>query len=339
VALLAGVSVSTASRVLRGIAVEPAMDNRVRDAAEKLGYKPNGLAQALRAGRSNTFGLLIPDVSNPWFGELASAIEDACRLRGIGIVLCNSGNRADQEEGCLDLLWKQHVDGLFMVSVRGQIPSSLAHRTRSHWPVVAFDRALAGPGVDVVMADNIGGMRQLVDHLVAQGYRSIAQIASGAGLEAGVDRRIEVDRALQSHGLRSAGTVIGDFTFESGYAAAAHFLTGDHSTVDAIIAANDLMAVGALQYCSNSGIRVPHDVAVAGFDDMALSSWVSPALTTVRQDPTLLAAEAVELLVSRMNQPETAPRTRVIDCALQVRASTLSPSGAPISHTPTLHPE
>ncbi|WP_111721532.1 LacI family DNA-binding transcriptional regulator [Homoserinimonas sp. OAct 916] len=322
VAALAGVSVSTVSRVLRGIPVKDGMAVQVRDAAHKLGYQPNGLAQALRAGKSGTLGLLIPDISNPWLAELASALEEACRLSGIGLILCNSGNRPDQEEMCLDLLWKHRVDGVFLVSVRGQAPASLSERARADWPVVAFDRSYAGPGIDVVMADNVGGAQALVNHLVSIGRRNIAQIVSGTGLAAGIDRRVGVDDALRRHGLRTADLYVGDFSYASGLAGAEHFIGRGAPAIDAIVAANDLMAIGALRHCVESGLEVPGDVAIAGFDDMSISSWTSPSLTTVRQDPELLATAALDLLLSRLDDAGLPPRTVTVPCTLKVRGST-----------------
>lgn len=326
VAALAGVSVSTVSRVLRGTPVKAGMDVLVRDAARKLGYQPNGLAQALRAGKSGTLGLLIPDISNPWLAELASALEEACRKSGIGLILCNSGNRPEQEEACLDLLWKHRVDGLFLVSVRGQAPASLAQRARADWPVVAFDRSCAGAGIDVVMADNVAGAGELVDHLISLGHRNIAQIVSGTALAAGIDRRVGVDEALKRHGLRTADLFVGDFTYASGIAGAEHFIDRGVPAVDAIIAANDLMAIGALRHCIQSGLAVPGDIAIAGFDDMSVSSWTSPALTTVRQDPGQLAVAALELLLSRLDDADLPQRTVTIPCSLKVRGSTYAGS-------------
>lgn len=321
VAALAGVSISTVSRVLRGIAVKPEMEAAVKEAVERLSYEPNGVAQALRAGRTGILGLVVPDVSNPWFAELAQAIEYSCRERELGLVLCNSNNRREQEEECLHLLWNRRVDGVLLVSVAGQPPQSLVERVRRNWPVVAFDSSCAPAGVDVVMADNHGGMTALTEHLVTEGYRRFGWIHTGSALQAAQDRDAAATATLAAHGLRPLAEYIGDFTYQSGYDGAAALLSGGHD-LDVLIVENDLMAVGALQYCAAAGIDIPRDVAIAGFDDMTMASWLSPALTTVRQNRQALADTALEMMLSRIASPERAARRGVVECSLQPRAST-----------------
>jgi LacI family transcriptional regulator len=305
---------------MRGIPVDPVLEARVREAAERLGYQPNVLAQALRGGRSGVIGLIVPDVSNPWFADLARVLEDGCQERGLSLVLCNSNNRVDQEDSCLELLWNRRVDGVLLLSVSGRAPQSLMDRQRKSWPVVAFDRSYAAPNVDVVMADNYAGMTALVDHLVATGHRRFGHIGTDNTLSAAAERRAAVVDGLERHGLQVLGEHQGDFTYESGYAAAKALLDAA-PTIDVIVAENDLMAIGALQFCTAEGRKVPDDVAIAGFDDMALSSWVSPALTTVRQDRLQLAEQALSLLQSRLDTPDLPARSVTVPCELKVRGS------------------
>lgn len=323
VAAIAGVSIATASRVMRGIAVDPVLERRVREAVDRLGYQPNGLAQALRGGRSSVIGLIVPDVSNPWFADLARVLEDGCQERGLSLVLCNSNNRVDREDACLELLWNRRVDGVLLLSVSGRPPQSLIERRHKSWPVVAFDRSYAAPNVDVVMADNYAGMTALLDHLVAVGYSRFGYICTDDSLTAAAERRAAVVEGLARHGLPQLAEHEGDFTYESGYDGARALLRAAPS-IEVVLAGNDLMAVGALQYCTAEGMKVPGDIAIAGFDDMALSSWVSPSLTTVRQDRTALAEQALSLLQSRLDSPGLAARSVTVPCELKVRGSTAS---------------
>jgi LacI family transcriptional regulator len=323
VAALAEVSTATVSRVMRGIHVDPVLEARVRDAADRLGYQPNALAQALRGGRSGVIGLIVPDVSNPWFADLARVLEDGCQERGLSLVLCNSNNRLDREDSCLELLWNRRVDGVLLLSVSGRAPQSLIERQHKSWPVVAFDRSYAAPNIDVVMADNYAGMSALLDHLVAAGYRRFGHISTDDSLSAAAERRSAVVDGLVRHELPLLAEREGDFTYESGYAAAKALLSSAPS-IDVIVAENDLMAIGALQYCTAEGMKVPGDIAIAGFDDMALSSWVSPSLTTVRQDRSGLAEQALSLLQSRLDSPDLAARSITVPCELKVRGSTAS---------------
>jgi LacI family transcriptional regulator len=239
----------------------------------------------------------------------------------LSLVLCNSNNRVDQEDSCLELLWNRRVDGVLLLSVSGRAPQSLMDRQRQSWPVVAFDRSYAAPNVDVVMADNYAGMTALLDHLVATGFRRFGHICTDDSLTAAAERRAAVVDGLARHELPLLGEHEGDFTYESGYAAARALLAAAPS-IDVIVAENDLMAIGALQYCTAEGMKVPGDIAIAGFDDMALSSWVSPSLTTVRQDRLGLAEHALTLLQSRLDSPDLPARSVTVPCELKVRGST-----------------
>jgi DNA-binding LacI/PurR family transcriptional regulator len=321
VAALAGVSPSTVSRVLRGVSAKPDVERRVRDAVERLGYQPNGVAQALRGGQLGVLGLLIPDVSNPWLAELSRAIEGACRERGLGLLLCNSDNRAEQELGCLDLLWNRRVDGVILGSVRGQAPRSLLERAAAGWPVVALDQAFVGLGVDTVASDNEGGSRALAEHLIRDhGYERVALIDATPGLVSAQQRRNALESTLREHQRELVAVSVGDFTFESGVRGIEEILR-EAPDVQVVVASNDHMALGALQGAQRMGLRVPADLAITGFDDMTISSWAAVSLTTVRQDLDGLADAAVELLTTRAESPDVSSRHRTIPTSATIRES------------------
>lgn len=297
------------------------MAERVNAAAERLGYRPNGLAQALRGGRLGVVGLLIPDVSNPWFARLARAAEDACRERGLGVILCNSDNRPEQEQACLELMWERRVDGLLLASVRGEAPRGLAHHVSRNWPVVAFDESCRGPGIDLVVSDNRQGGRLIAEHLVNDcGCERIAIIGGPERLQTAEHRREGLIHAIEKHGRSVVTQVPGDFTFAGGARAMASLIESG-VRFDALVALNDMMAIGALQQCLRAGRHIPDDFVLAGFDDIEIAAWTGVGLTTVRQDVDGLAAAAVELVNRRLDDPHCPVRHDVLETALVVRES------------------
>jgi DNA-binding LacI/PurR family transcriptional regulator len=332
VAALADVSTSTVSRVFRGVAVLPELEERVREAAARLGYQPNGLAQALRAGRLGVVGLIVPDVSNPWFAELAREIEVVARAHGHGVVLCNSDNRRSQEEECLDLLWNRRVDGVILVSVRGEPPRALPGRAVD-WPVVAFDESCAAPTIDVVTSDNRAGMDALVEHLVGtHALRRLSVIApQPPSLVAAAERLGAVRAVLARRRLPPPEVVEGDLTYEAGRRAAEEILRR-YPDSEAIVGLNDAMALGAMRAVAEAGLSVPRDIAVVGFDDMSVATWVAAPLTTVRQDLAGLGRSAYRLVSERMNDPQLAQRKVVVPTELRVRQS--CGCRAPLSENP-----
>jgi DNA-binding LacI/PurR family transcriptional regulator len=327
VAAVAGVSISTASRVLRGISVEPELERRVKKAAQHLGYRPNGLAQALRGGRLGVIGLLIPDVRNPWSSDLARAVETVCRQSGLGVILCNSDNRPEQEDACLELLWNRRVDGLLLGSVRGEPPAQLADLVGRRWPVVALDDSCRGPGIDIVICDNHRGASLMAEHLaVHHRYRRIGLIKGPPKLASAEARETAFVTALPSLGARVVAEAAGDFTYEAGRAGMSEILA-KRPDVQAVMATNDLMALGAIQACRDNGLKVPDDIAIVGFDDASISTLSGIGLTTVRQDLGDIAAACVTLLEDRIRDPGPA-RRQVCAVHLQIRSS----CGCPTPH-------
>jgi LacI family transcriptional regulator len=280
VASRAGVSLGTVSRVLNGHpSVAAELRERVLRAIDDLGYRPNLMARGLRSGRTQSLGLVIPDVTNPFFSAMVLEVEQTASRAGYSVILGNSMESKDAERLYIDLLISRGVDGLL-------IAPSL--RTRSievaqGVPVVAIGRPLKG--IPSVTIDNRMGAIQAVEHLLGLGHRDIACIAGPRVHSGAVDRhRGYVDAAGPA--LRAAGIDPADrtrfvaFDYESGYQAASDLLAADPRPT-AIFASSDQQAIGALRAAGDAGLDVPNDLSIVGIDNIPLTNLMTPRITTV----------------------------------------------------------
>ncbi len=323
VASRAGVSPTTVSHVINNTRfVSAEARQRVLDAMAELNYRPNVLARSLRRGETRTLGLILPDSANPFFAEIARAIEDAAFGAGYNVILGNSENQLDKEQVYVDVLVNKQVDGLIFLASGDHSPS-LEQLVHDGLPVVVVDRRLSGLEVDTVLTDNLQGGLTAARYLLELGHRRIACITGPSNLTPSAERVIGFRRALEEHGLSVDEALIrkGDFHPHSGYRAAAELL-GCQPRPTAIFVCNDMMAIGALRALSEAGLRVPHDCSLVGFDDIELASYITPPLTTIRQDKTALAEAAVQLLLERIAEPDLPARTRILPTRLIERLST-----------------
>lgn len=294
VARRAGVSPATASRALSGrgpVSLDSA--ERVRAAAVALRYEVNKAARALRTQRTDTIGLLIPDVRNPFFTELAYVIEQAAAGHGLAVITMSADEDAEQEARALRVLVRQQVDGLIVAPRDDDACAAV-----QHVPVVFVDRGAAGRGVPVVRSDDEVGAALMVDHLVAAGHRDIALITGPQGITTGRARYEAALRRLAHHHItpRPQWVHEGDFQLESGRRAAAALLDAP-GLPTAVFAGDNLMAVGALLEMRDRGLRVGHDVALTGFDDAPWFPLLDPPLTVVAHDVPRLGRAALECLL------------------------------------------
>jgi LacI family transcriptional regulator len=312
VAVRAGVSISTVSRVVTGsVAVEPATAERVREAIASLGYRPNLLARSFRRRVTHTIGLLVPDTSNPFFAEVARTAEDAGFAEGYSVVLCNSDLSPVKQEIYIDVLLAKRVDGLILVS-SGLIPGNDGHDAverllEAGVPCVVVDRDLGETPVDQVMVDNEQGGYLAGQHLIALGHRRIACLVGPSDLTPSAGRIAGFRRALAEAGLAVAaqGLVRGNGRSDGGAAATQQLLERGSipaGGVTAIFAFNDQMAIGAIGALQRAGCRVPEDISVVGFDDIPQSAAIFPALTTVAQPIAEMGRIGVQLLLDRIAQ-------------------------------------
>jgi LacI family transcriptional regulator len=327
VAERAGVSISTVSRVVnQSVPVEPGTEARVREAIDELGYRPNLLARSFRRRVTQTIGLLVPDISNPFFAEVARAIEDAGFASGYSVVLCNSDLSEVKQETYIDVLLAKQVDGLILIST-GFIPpeSGLDLMDRiggAGVPCVVVDRDLGDLPIDQVMVDNHQGGFLAGRYLLQLGHRRIACVTGHRDLAPSAGRIAGFQRALAESGIGTPSTALvsGNGHYEGGIAAAQELLNrGEEFT--AVFAFNDLMAIGVIAALQRAGRRVPDDVSVIGFDNIPQTSAVFPAVTTIAQPTTDLGRRSVELLLERINNRDAPAQRLVLSTNLVERES------------------
>lgn len=324
VAQRAGVSVGTVSNVLnRPEKVAPDTVEKVHAAIAELGFVRNDAARQLRAGRSRTVGLVVLDVRNPFFTELARGAEDRAAEAGLSILLGNSDDNVAREAAYLDLFEEQRVHGV-LISPIGDVTERLVRLRERGTPAVLVDRSGDDSGFSSVSMDDIAGGYLAVRHLIERGRSRIAYLAGQFEIRQVTDRLEGARRAVaESPGvtlevITSAGLTVVDGR-RSGEEIAARPAS---ARPDGIFTVNDLMAVGVLQALVMSGrMRVPEDIALVGYDDIDFASATVVPLTSVRQPSQLIGATAVELLLDATADPPLPPRDVVFQPELVVRAS------------------
>lgn len=322
VARLAGVSTATVSRALNGTArIAPATQRAIDAAVAQLGYRPNTIARSLVTRATQTIAMLLPDVTNPFYAELVHGVQQAASERGYTMLLCTTDGDARQEERYLELLRSKQVDG---VLVDGLVlpPERVARFVREGLPIVCLDRDVDSATVPLVQVDNVLGARIATRHLLELGHWRIAHLR---GPELGIaDERVEgFSEALAEAELEPdpRAIVAGDWTDEGGYRAVRQ-LIHDGVPFTAVFAANDLSAIGAINGLAESGLRVPQDVSVVGFDDLRLAAFTLPPLTTVHQPAGEIARIATEILLDLIGRERPRALKRLLEPQLVVRGST-----------------
>jgi LacI family transcriptional regulator len=296
VAREAGVSPGTASRALAGKGrVAPETIARVREIADRLGYTPDALGKALREGTSQSVGMIVPHLENPFFAHLVRAVESQLHRRGFQLIVADSHADVEVETRRLRLLQASRVDGIVIIPawLSGSAPA--ISRTARDLPLVQIDRA-AGPDVaDFVGVDNAIGMNLVVEHLISQGARTAMFVGGDDATSPGIERAAHFRDAAERHGLEVLATVRHQFTLQTGRDAVRQL----PSRLDSIVCGDDLIALGAIGGLTRSGIRVPQDVLLTGFDGTLLAQAVEPSLTTVDQPVDQIAERAITMLMSR----------------------------------------
>lgn len=335
VASAAGVSVATVSRVVSGShhRVSAATRDRVLAAVARLRYHPNLVARGLKKRVTGTIGLIVPDISNPFFPAIARGIEDVAHRAGLAVLLCNTYEDLAKERIYLTLLEKRMVDGLIFATV-GANTAHLRMLRRGRVPVVLVARAPDGVEMDAVLVDNRLGAHEATAHLLRLGHRRIAFIGGPPALPVARERLAGYRDALAAARVRADRSLIveGAFRADGGQAAVAALLRR-RASFSAIVAANDLMAIGAMEALRLGGRRVPQDVAVVGFDDITFASVVEPPLTTVAQPKYRMGCLAMERMLELLNGADRRPRRIVLEPHLVVRRSCGAPPPRP---TPAL---
>jgi LacI family transcriptional regulator len=322
VAREADVSVMTVSRVVNEKGeVSPATRQRVLDVIERLGYRPSGIARGLATKRTGTLGLVIPDVANPFFSDVARGAEHVAYAAGYNVFLCNTEEDPRRELAILQSLEEKRVDGLVLCSSRLEDEQLHAALDR-HPTAVLVNRRLDGHDVGSVRVDNETGGRVVTQHLLQAGHRAMGFLA-GPPISYGGRLRVRGYRAaLEAAGFSYNAAWIRSCSPDvEGGKETATVLLADHPELTALICFNDLVAVGALQACADLDRRVPDDLAIIGFDDIPLASLVTPPLTTCRGPRYELGAQAMRLLLDQIDGCHDECAEIVLQPELIVRAS------------------
>ncbi len=326
VAALAGVSVGTVSNVMnRPEKVSAAVVVRVHAAIDELGFVRNDAARQLRAGRSTTIGLVVLDVRNPFFTDLARGAEDRAALDGYSVILGNSDEKADREATYLDLFEVQRMHGV-LISPFGDITERLRRLRERGIPAVLVDRTSADVSFSSVSVDDIAGGHLAVGHLLRQGRRRIAFVGGPLEIQQVTDRLAGARTAVASHPDATLEVVtVEALTVMAGRAAGTALVARDHADrPDAVFAANDLVAMGVLQALVMVGnLEVPGQIALIGYDDIDFASAAVVPLSSIRQPSALIGQTAVEILLEEAADPALAPRQVVFQPELVVRESSL----------------
>jgi LacI family transcriptional regulator len=325
VAELAGVSVASVSRVLNDLPASPEMASRVRAAAEELGYAPDAMARSLKVGRTDQLALVVADVGNPVYVAMMHAVAAVVRASGYRLVLSTDQSDPDEELRILAGLGHGYADGLILSPLR-VTDSLLVELRRPRVPTVVIGTLPDDVPVDNVRADSARGVGLAVRHLIDTGRTSVGFINGPTDTVPGKARQRGFDRAVRRLGLdrtRCPTVHAEDFTFEAGRAAVQQLLAGHRS--DAVVCANDLLAIGAMHELVGMGLTVPTDVAVAGMDDTDLAGMILPGLTSVNLGSADRGTIAASLLLERIKDPDRPPRRITVAPRLVVRGSTAAP--------------
>ncbi|UJF33897.1 LacI family DNA-binding transcriptional regulator [Paenibacillus hexagrammi] len=323
VAEKAGVTVTTVSRVLnnRGY-ISDATRNKVRLAMEELQYQPNEIARSLMRKRSMMLGLIVPTIAHPFFGQWAYSLETHASARGYKILLCNSRLDEAKEKDYIDMLKSNRVDGIIM----GSHTIDVREYIHLGKPIVTFDRRIEA--IPCVSSDNYQGGVLAAEHLAAKGCRSIAHICGNLKLDMLGNRRTEgfVD-SLRKYGLEPIVVQLGADAFDPAeHEQVVGSLLSEHPEVDGLFVSSDMIAYQVMKVCAAKGIRIPEQLQLIGYDDIPISEWITPGLTTIKQpieEMSRLAFNIIEKLIE--GEGAELPLEHVLPVRLIERQTTRQP--------------
>ena len=324
VAELAGVSASTVSRVVNDPEMVRAPTRaRVEDAIRRLGYRPSRVARRLRvrSGGSTLLGLVIPDLQNPFFADLARGVEDAAQRAGYTVLIGNADEDAEKERRYLQVMGAESVDGVILPAAGRRSPGA-EELVRGGTSVVCVDRRLSRPRVDTAVIDNVRGAYDATAHLIELGHRRVGFIHGQLQLSTSRERLQGYREALDAHALEFERglTRAGDSRQQSGRRLAADLLRSRPAPT-ALLIGNSMMTLGALEAIRQSGLRIPEDIAIIGYDDMPWALALDPPLTVVRQPGYELGVRATELLLQRIARPQRGTAVVMLQPELVIRRS------------------
>ncbi len=327
VARAAGVSQPTVSRVFTpGVKVSAALEEKVRNAAHDLGYRPNTLARSLITGQSMTIGLIVAYLDNPFYTEALEKMSRTLKERGYNIMIFMAANHASDVDGVVHDLLDHQVDGIILASVSAS--SALTERLLEEGvPLILFNRGHSDQTISSVTSANHQGGRKVAEFLIAGQHQRIAHISGWQGASTGYDRCAGFLEVMAEHG-HSAPTVVDGLFSREAAAAATRSLFATSRTPDAIFVGNDHMAFSVIETLQTElDIEIGTDVSIVGYDDVAMSAWPSFELTTVRQPANRMVDAVVDQLIAQIEGKDLTPKQVEIDGPLIIRRSARIPKG------------
>lgn len=323
----AGVSRALVSLVFRGSTrVADASRDAVLKAADELGYRPNAMARGLASRRSQTIGVVLNDLHNPFFTDVLDGIQAEADGRGYRVLLANGSNRPAAEAAAVELFLEYRPDGIVLIGP--QLSDEAIVAAAANTAISTIARIVDDESIDSFTTDEMVGTRLVIDHLVELGHRSIAHIDGGSGAAARI-RRSGYEHAMREHGLGDhIRTVSGNYT-EAGGEAGADQLLHDPVRPTAIFACNDLAAAGVVHVAQQLHIDVPHELSIVGYDNSGLSGLGPLSLTTIDQPRFALGSEAMRALIERVEGDRTDPVRVSMTPRLIVRRTTAAVMSTP----------
>ncbi|WP_191556942.1 LacI family DNA-binding transcriptional regulator [Metabacillus idriensis] len=305
VANLAGVSTATVSNVTNNTKfVSDDVKRKVLNAMETLNYRPNALAKSLRVQETKLIGVLISDITNPFFSKVVRGIEYEANKNGYNILLCNTESNAVKEQEYLDILIGKRIDGL-IISSSGNKEEYIKHLESANIPIVFLNRSPESALMKTVMTNNIRGSYLAAEHLINHGYEKISIISGPQTYSTGRDRLIGYKRAMEDYGLPIDEELIkiGNFDIKSGYDLMKELINSGERT-DACFIANNSMTLGAYKYIKETNLKIGQDLAIVGYDESDWADIVEPPLSTISQPAYEQGTQAAELVIANINEKE-----------------------------------
>lgn len=329
IAKLAGVSTATVSKVLNQTGrISEITRKRILQISKEHNYHPSVVASALTGKKTFTIGLLIPDLANPFFAEVARNVEDRAHELGFNLVICNTDNDSNKEIKYIHLLRQKSVDGIIVATgVRND--EILNELIGQNIPIAVIAREMSVLTASTVLVDDFAGGYSAASHLIQLGHRRIAIVAENLSVMSSSERVRGYRHALEEAGLSfdEKLVMVSDFTVQGGKKAAKRLL-GSAQPPTAIFACNDLLAIGAMQAAKERNLAIPQQLSIVGFDNTILASITDPPLTTVAQPIKIMGHKVVDLITQEMNSDKTEIQRVVLLPQLIVRSSTSKPYGA-----------
>ena len=322
VAAHAAVSAATVSRVLNGrVDVAAELRDRVLAAVADLNYRPNGAARSLRTRATTVLGVIISDITNPFFTSMVRGVEDAAQRAGYSVVLANTDEDLEKERRYVEVAAAEQMAGV-VLSPTSSSHTSVGYLVERNIPVVTIDRRLRGTPVDSVTVNNFRAAFEATEHLITQGCKRIGIVAGPLTTTTGSRRLAGYKAALRAAGLAEESDLvaIGDFRIDGGRAATAELL---ERKIDGLFVANNLMTIGALEMLGSRGLEPGRDLAVVGFDDINWGTALRPPLTAVSQPTYEIGRQTTELLLRRIAGDDSPVQRIVLPAKLVVRESSL----------------